>query len=192
MHKPAKPATVTIWTIGHSVLPLEDFLALLGHYRIEAVADVRRFPGSRRCPQYGQTALQASLAQRALGYHWLAALGGRRRTHADSPNTAWRNTSFRGYADHMQTPEFAAGLGELLELAQRVRTTLMCAESLWWRCHRSMIADALCAQGVEVVHILDATHSNVHPWTAPARIAAGRLTYVESEGEPASRPSRPG
>ncbi|MEO6030761.1 MAG: DUF488 domain-containing protein [Burkholderiaceae bacterium] len=187
MRKPAMPAGITIWTIGHSVLPLEDFLALLAHYRIEAVADVRRFPGSRRCPQYGQAALQARLAQSSLEYQWLAALGGRRRAHANSPNTVWRNASFRGYADYMQTPEFAAGLSQLLELAQRVRTTLMCAESLWWRCHRSMVADALRARGVEVVHILDATHSTVHPWTAPARLADGALTYVETEGEPASR-----
>ncbi len=192
MPKPAEPAGLTIWTIGHSTLPLEDFLALLAHYRIEAVADVRRFPGSRRCPQYGQAALQASLVPRGIEYHWLSALGGRRRTHADSPNTAWRNESFRGYADYMQTPEFAAGLNDLLELAQCVRTTLMCAESPWWRCHRSMIADALRARGVAVIHILDTTHSTLHPWTAPARIAAGRLTYVETEGEPALRPGHPG
>jgi uncharacterized protein (DUF488 family) len=174
---------LTIWTIGHSTRPLDDFLALLAQYRIEAVADVRSFPGSRRCPQYGRPVLQASLARNQLEYHWLPALGGRRRSVADSPNTAWRNISFRGYADYMQTAEFAAGLDQLLDLAQRLRTTLMCAESVWWRCHRSMIADALRARGIDVVHILDAGHSTLHPWTAPARIVDGRLTYVAAEND---------
>jgi uncharacterized protein (DUF488 family) len=173
---------LTVWTIGHSTRPLDDFLALLAQHGIEAVADVRSFPGSRRCPQYGRDALRASLGERAIAYQWLPALGGRRRPLPDSPNTAWRNDSFRGYADHMQTAEFAAGLEQLLELARRLRTTLMCAESVWWRCHRSMIADALRARGIRVVHILHAKHEAPHPWTAPARMARGRLTYVDSPG----------
>ena len=172
---------ITIWTIGHSTRTLDVFFALLGQFRIEAVSDVRSFPGSRRCPQYGRLALQSSLSEDGLEYHWIPALGGRRRALPDSRNTAWRNISFRGYADYMQTAEFAAGLEQLLELARRVRTTLMCAESLWWRCHRSMIADALRAHGIEVVHILDAKHSTLHPWTAPARIVDGRLTYAPTE-----------
>ncbi|VTU44880.1 DUF488 domain-containing protein [Variovorax sp. RA8] len=172
---------LTIWTIGHSTRPLDEFLAMLGLHRIEAVADVRRFPGSRRCPQYGRVELQASLAHHHLGYRWLPALGGRRRPAPDSANIAWRNASFRGYADYMQTPEFAAGLDQLLGLSRRMRTTLMCAESMWWRCHRSMIADALRARGITVVHILDAEHSTVHPWTEPARIVNGRLTYVATD-----------
>jgi uncharacterized protein (DUF488 family) len=170
-----------IWTIGHSTRPLDGFLALLARYRIEAVADVRSFPGSRRCPQYGRLVLQASLAQRQLAYQWLPSLGGRRRPVPDSPNFAWRNISFRGFADYMQTAGFAAGLEQLLDLARRLRTTLMCAESLWWRCHRSMIADALLARGVDVVHILDARQSTYHPWTTPARIVEGRLTYAVAE-----------
>jgi uncharacterized protein (DUF488 family) len=178
---------LTIWTIGHSTRPLDVFLALLAQYRIEAVADVRSFPGSRHCPHYGRLALQASLAQQQLEYHWLPALGGRRRAAPDSPNLAWRNASFRGYADYMQTAEFASGLDQLLDLARRVRTTLMCAESVWWRCHRSMIADALRARGIDVVHILDATHCTFHPWTAPARIVDGRLTYVKAENDTCSR-----
>jgi uncharacterized protein (DUF488 family) len=183
MDAPASSA-LTIWTIGHSTRALDEFLALLAQYRIEAVADVRRFPGSRHYPHYGQHALQASLAQHQLEYHWLPALGGRRRPVPDSPNTAWRNTSFRGYADHMQTAQFAAGLEQLLDLARRLRTTLMCTESVWWRCHRSMIADALRARGSDVVHILDARHSTLHPWTAPARIVEGRLTYVADNDAP--------
>jgi uncharacterized protein (DUF488 family) len=174
-----------IWTIGHSTRPLDDFIALLAQYRIEAVADVRSFPGSRRCPQYGRLMLQTSLAQRQLEYHWLPALGGRRRPAPDSPNIVWRHLGFRGYADHMQTAEFAAGIDQLLNLARRLRTTLMCAESLWWRCHRSMIADALRARGIDVEHILDARHSTLHPWTAPARIVEGRLTYVAAESDAA-------
>ncbi|NMM38009.1 MAG: DUF488 domain-containing protein [Glaciimonas sp.] len=174
---------LTVWTIGHSTRALDDFLALLAQYRIEAVADVRSFPGSRRYPQFGRLALQASLPQHQLEYHWLPALGGRRRPVPDSPNTAWRNISFRSYADYMQTPEFGAGLEQFLELARRLRTTLMCAESLWWRCHRSMIADALRAHGINVVHILDAKHSTLHPWTAPARIVKGRLTYSAAKND---------
>jgi uncharacterized protein (DUF488 family) len=174
---------VTIWTIGHSTHPLEKFLALLAQYRIEAVADVRSFPGSRRYPQYGRIALQASLAEHGIEYRWLPALGGRRRPAPDSLNVAWRNVNFRGYADYMQSAEFAAGLDHLLDLARRSRTTLMCAESLWWRCHRSMIADALRARGFDVVHILDEKHSTLHPWTAPARIVEGRLTYSEIQDD---------
>ena len=178
---------LAIWTIGHSTRPLDEFLVLLGQYRIEAVADVRRFPGSRRCPQYGRVELQASLAQHHLGYHWLPALGGRRRPVPDSANVAWRNPGFRGYADYMQTPEFAAGLDQLLDLARRMRTALMCAELMWWRCHRSMIADALRARDITVVHIQDAEHSTVHPWTQPARIVNGRLTYIAAVSAVRSR-----
>ena len=172
-----------IWTIGHSTRPLDEFLALLAQYGIEAVADVRSFPGSRRFPHFGRLALQASLKQLQLEYQWLPALGGRRRPRPDSLNTAWRNINFRGYADYMQTPEFAAGLDQLLDLAQRVRTAVMCAELVWWRCHRSMISDALRARGVDVLHIVDAKHSTLHPWTAPARIVDGGLTYVAAEND---------
>ena len=177
----AKPET--IWTIGHSTRPLEEFLSLLAGSRIEAIADVRSFPGSRKYPQYGKDALAATLAGRAIGYQWLRALGGRRRASPDSPNTAWRNASFRGYADYMSTAEFALGLDQLLELASEEHTAVMCAEAVWWRCHRSMIADALCVYGVEVVHILDAKHSVVHPMTSPARIVRGKLSYATAERE---------
>ena len=168
----------TVWTIGHSNRPLEAFLDVLGHYRIEAVADVRRFPGSKRQPSYGQQSLRASLARRGIEYAWLPALGGRRRPRADSPNTAWRNASFRGYADHMASAEFAGGMDELLVLATELRTAMMCAEALWWRCHRALISDALCVAGFEVQHILDERHCGVHPFTSAARTVRGRLNYA--------------
>ena len=173
--QPAGPAT--IWTVGHSTRPLDEFLGLLDEYRIEMIADVRRFPGSRKYPQYGTDALAATLAEHAIGYRWLEVLGGRRRVAPDSPNTAWRNASFRGYADYMATREFAQGLVELLDVARQSCTALMCAEAVWWRCHRSMISDALCVRGIEVIHILDAKHTLVHPMTSPARIVRGKLTY---------------
>ncbi len=172
-----------VWTIGHSTRSLKTFLQLLAHYQLEAVADVRRFPGSRRQPQYAQAPLRSALAEHHIAYHWIVALGGRRRPRVDSPNITWRNASFRGYADHIASAEFAEGLNELLEVAGHLRTAMMCAEAVWWRCHRALIADVLCVRGIEVVHILDETHSVVHPYTSPARIVQGRLSYVPAEGE---------
>ena len=139
---------------------------------------MRRFPGSKRHPQFGQAALSASLEQNAIAYRWLPSLGGRRKPRADSPNSAWRNASFRGYADHIESEEFGKGFEELLELAGRLRTAIMCAEAPWWRCHRALIADVLRARGIEVVHILDARHSVPHPFTSAARIVDGRLSYA--------------
>jgi uncharacterized protein (DUF488 family) len=173
------PAVPTmIWTIGHSTRELEVFLGLLATFDVEVVADVRSFPGSRRYPQYGREALEASLTARGIAYHWLRALGGRRRTSPSSPNTAWRNPAFRGYADYMSTAEFALGMQQLLQVASRARTVIMCAEALWWRCHRSLIADALCVRDVKVVHILDGRHETVHPMTSAARIVQGKLSYA--------------
>ena len=169
---------LTVWTIGHSTRSLDEFLQLLRNYDIECIADVRSFPGSRKYPHFGQEALSSALQEYGIAYEWFQALGGRRRPRADSPNTAWRNESFRGYADYMATPVFEAALHELLALAEKKRTALMCAEAVWWRCHRSMIADKLCVLGVRVVHILDDSHETVHPMTSPARVVEGRLTYV--------------
>ncbi len=173
----------TIWTIGHSTRSLNTFLALLAHFQVEAVADVRRFPGSRRQPQYAQAALHSELAEHGVAYHWLVALGGRRRPRPDSPNIAWRNSSFRGYADYMAGAEFVEGLNELLDVAAHRRTAIMCAEAVWWRCHRALIADVLCVRGINVVHIIDETHAVTHPYTSPARVVQGRLSYVPGEGE---------
>jgi uncharacterized protein (DUF488 family) len=184
MAKSAQQAgATTIWTIGHSTRPSEEFVDLLQAYRIETIADVRSFPGSRKYPQYGQQALTATLAAHDIGYAWLPALGGRRRASPDSPNTAWRNAAFRGYADYMASAAFAQGMTQLLDVANGSRTALMCAEAVWWRCHRSLIADVLRVRGIEVVHILDARHSTPHPMTQPARIVDGRLSYAAPEQE---------
>lgn len=167
-----------IWTIGHSTRPLQQFLALLAQNEIEAIADVRRFPGSRRQPQFGQEALRNALTVHGLTYLWIEALGGRRRPRPDSPNTVWRNVSFRGYADHIESDEFADGLSELLTLAGRLPTALMCAELPWWRCHRALICDVLSVRGIEVIHIFDENKTIAHPYTSPARVIDGRLSYA--------------
>jgi uncharacterized protein (DUF488 family) len=171
------PQVRTVWTIGHSTRSLQEFLSLLDQYEIEAVADVRRFPGSRRFPHFAGDALAQTLPAHGIAYQWLPQLGGRRRPVAGSRNTGWRNESFRGYADHLASAEFAEGLAQLLVLAAQARTTLMCAETLWWRCHRSLIADVLRLRGTEVIHILDGTHSTIHPYTTPARVVGGTLSY---------------
>lgn len=167
----------TIWTAGHSTLTEEEFVALLRAHAIEAVADVRRFPGSKRYPHFAEPALRRSLRARGMEYRWLPSLGGRRTPASDSPNTGWRNESFRGYADHMATAEFAAGLTELRGLAAAKRTAIVCAEAVWWRCHRSLIADVLKSTGWRVIHILGEKSTIEHPYTSPARIVDGRLTY---------------
>jgi uncharacterized protein (DUF488 family) len=176
-------AGLKIWTIGHSTRLLCDFLALLAEFRIQALADVRSFPGSRRYPQYGKQSLEECLPQHHIAYRWMPALGGRRRPRADSTNLAWRNSGFRGYADHMQTMEFEAGLEDLIELGRKSRTAVMCAEAQWWRCHRSLVADALLARGLEVEHIIDPVRSMPHTWTAPARLVNGCLTYASAPTE---------
>ena len=178
---PEDPAT--IWTIGHSTRTLEEFLALLGEYRIEAVADVRRFPGSRRYPHFANEAMAKSLPEHGIGYQWIPKLGGRRKVHRDSPNTAWRNASFQGYADYTASAEFAEGLAELLALAATTRTAMMCAEVVWWRCHRSLVSDVLKFRGIEVIHIIDAKHTTLHPYTSPAHIVDGKLSYAVAQGE---------
>jgi uncharacterized protein (DUF488 family) len=172
-----------LWTIGHSSRPLEEFVALLDEYRIEAIADVRRFPGSRRHPHFASEAIADSLPAHGIAYQWIPKLGGRRKVQPDSRNTAWRNASFQGYADHTATPEFAEGLAELLKLAAGKRTAMMCAEVLWWRCHRSIVSDALKLRGIKVIHILDATHTTLHPYSSPAHIVDGRLSYAVVQTE---------
>ncbi|MEO7066063.1 MAG: DUF488 domain-containing protein [Rhodanobacter sp.] len=174
----------TIWTIGHSTRTFDEFLSLLTEYGIQAIADVRSFPGSRRYPYFGREALAETLPSNGIAYHWFQHLGGRRRVNKDSPNTTWRNASFRSYADYMTTPGFAAGLDELLSYASAQRTAYMCAEAVWWRCHRSMISDALKLRGIEVIHIIDAKHHSEHPYTEPAHVMDGQLTYLEGVGEP--------
>lgn len=180
----------TLWSIGHSTHSIEAFLDLLDHYGIETIADVRRHPGSRRLPQFGSEALQATLAERGIAYCWLPELGGRRRARPDSPNDAWRNASFRGYADHLDSEEFATGFERLLALASARRTAMMCAELLWWRCHRSLISDVLKLRGIEVIHIESERSAHPHPYTAPARRLGDRLIYASSGGEPLAERKR--
>ena len=167
----------TVWTVGHSTLSEADFLALLAAYRIEALVDVRRFPASKRYPHFNGSALQSSLARLGTEYLGLPSLGGRRAPLPDSPNTGWRNESFRGYADHIGSAEFAGGMRELRALAGRKQTAIMCAEAVWWRCHRSLISDVLKAEGWKVVHILNEKSSSEHPYSSPARIIDGKLAY---------------
>ncbi len=174
---------LTIWTIGHSTLSVEDFIALLKSHKIGALADVRRFPGSRRHPQFGQQQLSESLAGEGIDYCHFPELGGRRLVRPDSPNTAWRNEAFRGYADYMMTDGFRAGIDRLLAMAQMKRTAIMCAEALWWRCHRALIADQLKATGKTVMHIIGPGKSQEHPFTTAARIAEGKLSYRAPEAE---------
>lgn len=178
-------AALTIRTVGHSTLAIEDFLALLGAHGIGAVADVRMHPGSRRCPQFGAGPLAASLQSAGIGYLPFHDLGGRRKPRPDSPNTGWKNDSFRGYADFMLTPGFKSGLGRLIGAAKERPTAIMCAESVWWRCHRSLIADALKAGGVRVLHIMGTGIAKEHPYTAPASVVGGQLSYAA--GLPAAR-----
>lgn len=175
--------SLTVWTIGHSTRSIEKFLDILSHHGIEAVIDVRRSPVARRNPQYSGAALREALEANEIDYLWLPSLGGRRAPSPDSPNTRWRNPAFRGYADHMETQEFADGFAALLDAATRLRSAILCAETVWWRCHRALLADALSALGVAVIHILDESKAVAHPYTAAARIVNGELTYAPGESD---------
>lgn len=166
-----------VHTVGHSTLALDDFLALLESHGIETVADVRRFPASRRHPHFGAEPLARALGPGGLTYVSFPGLGGRRRGRPDSPHTAWRNESFRAYADHMDTPEFAQALGQLVTLATARPTTLLCAEAVPWRCHRQLIADALVARGVEVRHVVGPGRAEPHRLTPFARLEGERVVY---------------
>lgn len=169
---------MTVWTIGHSTRTIDELVDVLAAHGIEAVIDVRRFPGSRRLTHFGAEALSMSLRAAGVRYRWIETLGGRRRPDPASPNDMWENEAFRGYADHTESEEFAEGLFELLMIANGVRTAVMCAELLWWRCHRRIIADVLVALGYEVRHIRDAGLSELHELSPPARIVDGLLTYA--------------
>jgi uncharacterized protein (DUF488 family) len=172
---------LVIWTIGHSNRPIEDFLALLGSQGIERVADVRRYPGSRAHPHFNPAPLTAVLGASGIECRAFPELGGRRKPAPDSVNTVWRNAAFRGYADYMETPQFRAALDGLVEGARERWTAILCSEAVWWRCHRSMIADALKAGGAEVLHIMDAREAVDHPYTSPARVVDGMLRYGAGE-----------
>jgi uncharacterized protein (DUF488 family) len=166
-----------IWTIGHSTRPLPEFLALLTAQDIRLLIDVRRYPGSKRHPQFNTDALAAALGEHGMAYRHASELGGRRTPRADSVNHAWRNASFRGYADYMATDEFAHGLDEAVRTASHTRTVLMCAEAVPWRCHRLLLSDAFIARGWTVCHIVSTGRLEEHRLTDFARIGPSGVTY---------------
>lgn len=166
-----------IFSVGHSTHELAELVRLLRDHEVEQVSDVRRHPGSRRLPWFNQEVLSRELVGHGLVYHHLPELGGRRRPSRDSPNGGWRVEAFRGYADHMASAEFAAGLEALQELARQRVTAMMCAEGLWWRCHRRLVSDALTVRGWEVVHIGPTGGATAHELTRFAVADAGQLTY---------------
>jgi uncharacterized protein (DUF488 family) len=170
-----------VLTVGHSNRPLDEFLQLLQIHRVALVVDVRKMPRSRANPQFNQNSLPQALQDLGIDYLYLPALGGLRKRRPDSPNTGWRNASFQAYADYMLTPDFARGLQDLLRQAQGQRAAVMCAEALPWRCHRSLIADALVVRGVPVEHILSAARSQPHTLRPWARVRGTRITYPDPE-----------
>ncbi len=170
-----------VLTIGHSNRPLGEFLDLLRAHGVMRLIDIRTVPRSRANPQFGRERLPASLKEAGIGYEHWAALGGLRRTSADSPNKGWRNLSFRGYADHMQTAEFRDAVEELIRRAGRERIVLMCAEAVPWRCHRSLVADALLVRGIKCEDIRTTTKRMPHRLTPFARVRGTRVTYPAEE-----------
>ena len=168
---------MTIHTIGHSTRSLEDFVGLLQQHGIEQLADVRTIPRSRRHPHFAADALSTSLPASGIKYRHFAGLGGLRKPRADSDNRGWRHPSFRGYADYMQTPAFEAALNALIQWSGEGSTVVMCAEAVWWQCHRQLIADALVARGIEARHIMSAKAADVHTLTSFARVDGTRVTY---------------
>jgi uncharacterized protein (DUF488 family) len=168
---------LTIWTIGHSSRPLAEFLSLVAGGHIECIADVRRFPASRAHPHYNAGNLAASLQEQHVHYQPFPELGGRRKTSPASTNTIWNDPAFRGYADYMETPAFETALARLVRVAQERKTAVLCSEAVWWRCHRSLIADALKAKGITVLHIMNAGKTVEHPFTSAARMVDGTLHY---------------
>lgn len=166
-----------IWTIGHSIHPFEEFLAMLNSLEVESVVDIRSYPGSRKFPQFNKEALNISLPHNNIKYIHLKNLGGRRKVSPDSKNVSWHNLAFRGYADYMETDAFKEGIKELERIALKLRVAYMCSEALWWRCHRSMVSDYLKVNGWKVMHIMGIGKETEHPYTEPARIVKGELTY---------------
>jgi uncharacterized protein (DUF488 family) len=171
------PQPLVVFTIGHSTRSLDEFVGLLHAHGVRQLADIRSIPRSKRHPHFAGDALAVSLPAAGIAYRHFAALGGHRKARRDSPNTAWRHEGFRGYADHMQTKEFEGALGELIAYAADEGTAIMCAEAVWWQCHRQLTADALVARGIDVAHIMSARAAPAHSLTAFARVANGAVTY---------------
>lgn len=175
-----------VFTVGHSTRPIAELLALLAGNGVRTLVDVRRFPGSRRHPQFSRDALATSLAEAGIRYVHEPDLGGRRAARPDSPHTAWRVDAFRGYADHMETPEFQAALDRLIgrAAAEEAPVAILCAEAVPWRCHRRLISDALVARGIDVLHIMGPGRADPHELDANARVLpGGRLLYAGPAGD---------
>ena len=167
-----------IWTIGHSTREIDEFISLLKENLSKLLVDVRAFPSSKRYSQFNKDALKESLNAHGIRYEHFPELGGKRKSKPDSSNAAWRNASFRGYADYMETEQFQKGIERLLGVATEAGpAAIVCAEAVWWRCHRSLIADYLKARGMEVLHVLGANKVDPHPYTSAARIVNGELSY---------------
>ncbi len=166
-----------LWTVGHSTRTWGAFVDVLRAHQIESIVDVRRFPGSRKFPWFSSDAMSAQLPRDDIGYHWVPQLGGRRSVQPGSPNGGWRNSSFQGYADHMASAEFANGLEQALAAAADGRTALMCAEVLWWRCHRRLISDLLVHRGHAVLHIQTERPAELHRLNPIAQEAGDGLIY---------------
>jgi uncharacterized protein (DUF488 family) len=181
---PNSTSTLTVLTIGHSTRSIEEFLSILEAHGVERLVDVRSIPKSRRVPHFNSDSLTTSLEEKGIDYLHLKSLGGLRHAKKDSVNTGWRNASFRGYADYMATDEFRASLERLLQLASEKRTAIMCAEAVPWRCHRSLIGDALLARGVQVEDILSATSSRTHELTSFAKVHGVEISYPAENERP--------
>jgi uncharacterized protein (DUF488 family) len=166
-----------IWTIGHSTHALDTFISILSAYEIKVLADIRTFPGSRRYPHFNKELLSASLASFSIRYIHFPELGGRRKPKVDSMNTAWRNDSFKGYADYMESVDFKIGAEKLSMLATDHRVAYMCSESLWWKCHRALLSDYFKIQGWSVHHIYNESKAQEHPYTSAAKPVQGKLFY---------------
>lgn len=173
------PGNNIIYTIGHSTHSFEVFLEMLQSFDIRVLADIRHFPGSRRYPHFNKQDLGPALEKNGISYIHLEELGGRRKVQKDSRNTRWQNASFRGYADYMETKDFAAAIAKLEAVAAKQRTAYMCSEAVWWRCHRSMVSDYLKAKGWTVLHIMAVGKVTEHTYTSPARVEADRVFYSD-------------
>lgn len=179
----------TVFTVGHSTRSLDDFITLVRSHGVTLVVDIRTVPKSRRNPQYGEDSMRVELPRSGVAYTRIAGLGGLRKARPDSPNTAWRNLSFRGYADHMQTAEFAEALDTLLDLTREHTVTVMCAEAVPWRCHRSLLGDALLARGISVADIMTPTVANEETITSFAVVDGTRVTYPADESPASENPA---
>ena len=173
-----------VWTIGHSTRPFEEFVEMLKAFDIERVVDVRSYPGSRKFPQYNKEILTNTLPENGIQYMHLRELGGRRKVNKDSKNTTWRVAAFQGYADYMETDAFKDGIKILGEIASKERVAYMCSEAVWWRCHRSMISDYLKVHGWKVMHIMGIAKEEEHPYTGPAHLDNGELSYENDGSSP--------